>query len=427
MGTGSREENATDKRAGSKPKKAIVPDSLKPRDAKDVEDAVNWAVAEEKTLDIVGHGSKRGIGRPAQSDVTLELAALSGVTLYEPEELVLSARAGTPIAQIERLVADSGQELAFEPMDVGPLFGGLQDAGTIGGVIAANLSGPRRIKAGAARDHFLGFTAVSGRGETFKSGGRVVKNVTGYDLCKLLAGCYGTLGVMTDITIKTLPRSDMQTTVLLRGLDDMKAVSAMAAAMGSPCEVSGAAHLPVNGLGGLRDMVGDQAVTLLRLEGVKPSVDHRVTILTALLKPYGSAETIADETSRKLWRAIRDVMPLADAGEKALWRLSTAPMQGAAVAQAIAAETDAAYLYDWAGGLIWLAIDQAHDAGADIVRRHMREAGGHATLIRAPDAVRAKVDVFEPQDEGVAALSRRVKDSFDPKRILNPGRMWAGV
>ena len=218
----------------------------KPRDAKDVEDTVLWALAENKTLEVAGRGSKRGIGRPSQSDITLDLSGLTGVTLYEPEELVLSARAGTPIAEIEQLVAANGQELAFEPMDYGPLLGGAPSAGTIGGVLAANVSGPRRIKAGAARDHFLGVTAVSGRGETFKSGGRVVKNVTGYDLCKLMAGSWGTLGAMTDVTIKTLPRAETETTLVLTGLDERRAVQAMAEAMASSCEVSGAAHLPVD-------------------------------------------------------------------------------------------------------------------------------------------------------------------------------------
>jgi len=176
-------------------------DPLKPRDAKDVEAAVGWALAEAKTLEIVGRGSKRGIGRAAQWDLSLDLSELSGVTLYEPEELVLSAKAGTPLAEIEKLLAEHNQELAFEPIDYGPLLGGPAGHGTAGGTVAANLSGPRRIKAGAARDHFLGFTAVSGRGETFKSGGRVVKNVTGYDLCKLMAGSWGTLAAMTDVTV----------------------------------------------------------------------------------------------------------------------------------------------------------------------------------------------------------------------------------
>src|SRR5262245_2838718 len=187
-------------------------DPIRPRDAGDVTAAVQWALANSKTLEIVGQGSKRALGRPAQTDATLDLSAIAGVTLYEPEELVLSARAGTLLAEIERLVAANNQELAFEPMDYGPLLGAAPGQGTIGGALATNLSGPRRLKAGAARDHFLGVTAVSGHGRAFKSGGRVVKNVTGYDLCKLLAGSWGTLAVMTDVTLKTLPRAETEAT-----------------------------------------------------------------------------------------------------------------------------------------------------------------------------------------------------------------------
>ncbi len=214
-------------------------DSLKPRDAKEVEQAIQWALGNGKTFELIGHGSKRAIGRAAQWDATLDLSELSGVTLYEPEELVLSAKAGTPIAEIEALVAASKQELAFEPIDYAVVLGGPAAAGTIGGVIAANLSGPRRIKAGAARDHFLGFAAVSGRGETFKSGGRVVKNVTGYDLCKLLAGSWGTLAAMTEVTVKTLPRAETEETVLVLNLDDGTARKVMTASMGSFADVSG--------------------------------------------------------------------------------------------------------------------------------------------------------------------------------------------
>src|SRR5499425_1877214 len=178
-----------------------MPNTLKPRDAKDVEAAVQWAVGNDTSLEVVGHGSKRALGRPAQWVATLDLSDLNGVTLYEPEELVLSAKAGTPLAEIEALVAAKGQQLAFEPMDCAGVLGGIAGRGTIGGVLAANLAGPRRIKAGAARDHLLGFSAVSGRGESFKSGGRVVKNVTGYDLCKLMTGSWGTLAAMTEVTI----------------------------------------------------------------------------------------------------------------------------------------------------------------------------------------------------------------------------------
>src|ERR1700693_2198310 len=221
-----------------------MPDTYKARDHKDVETAVQWALAEHKSLEIVGHGTKRALGRPAQYDATLDVSGIAGVTLYEPEELVLSAKAGTPLAEIEALLAASGQELAFEPIDYGPLLGREQGLGTIGGTLAANLSGPRRIRAGAARDHFLGAVAVSGRGETFKTGGRVVKNVTGYDLCKLLAGSWGTLGILTEVTLKVLPRAATEATLLAFGMDDKMAAFAMAAALGSGASVSGAAHLP---------------------------------------------------------------------------------------------------------------------------------------------------------------------------------------
>ncbi|MFZ0457564.1 MAG: FAD-binding protein, partial [Rhodoplanes sp.] len=251
-------------------------DTIKPRDAKEVEAAIAWALGDGKSLEIVGHRSKRALGRPSQTDATLDLSALAGVTLYEPEELVLSAKAGTPIAEIEALLASRGQALAFEPMDLGPLLGGTPGVGTIGGVLAANLSGPRRIKAGAARDHILGFAGVSGRGETFKSGGRVVKNVTGYDLSKLMAGSFGTLAAMTDVTVKTLPRAETEATVLVLGLDEARAVAAMTTAMGSSCDVSGAAHLPEKiALRASDDVPVGHAVTALRLEGVAPSVEHR--------------------------------------------------------------------------------------------------------------------------------------------------------
>jgi glycolate oxidase FAD binding subunit len=404
-------------------------DALKPRDAKDVEAAVQWALAEGKALELAGQGSKRAIGRPAQTDLTLDLSGLAGVTLYEPEELVLSAKAGTPIAEIEALVASKDQQLAFEPTDYGAILGGAAGRGTIGGVLAANLAGPRRIKAGAARDHFLGFSAVSGRGETFKSGGRVVKNVTGYDLCKVMAGSWGTLAAMTDVTIKVLPRPETEVTVLIRGLAPASAVEAMTAAMGSACDVSGAAHLPGEAAAGIPEVAGaGGTVTALRLEGFAPSVAHRRRMLEGLMRPFGEVATLDQPVSRALWKAVGDVTPFAGVEDgRPLWRISTVPDRGAELGAMIAREAPAQMLYDWAGGLIWLALDPSDDAGAAPVRRAVAAIGGHATLVRAPAAVRAAIDVFAPQDASVAALTRRVKESFDPKGVLNPGRMWAGV
>ena len=406
-------------------------DTLQPRDAKEVEAAVQWVLAEGKAAEIVGHGSKRAIGRPAQTDLTLDLSALSGITLYEPEELVLSAKAATPLAEIEALVAAKGQQLAFEPLDYATLLGGVAGRGTIGGALAANLSGPRRIKAGAARDHFLGFSAVSGRGETFKSGGRVVKNVTGYDLCKLIAGSWGTLAAMTEVTIKVLPAAETEETLLIRGLEPAQAVEAMTTAMGSACDVSGAAHLPPEVATSIPAVAGAAAgMTALRLEGFSPSVVHRRGVLQGLMKPFGELATIDAPASRALWQAVRDVTPFAagrEGMEGPLWRISTAPERGAELGATIAERGGAQVLYDWAGGLLWLTLAASDDAGAARIGPAVAATGGHATLIRAPASMRAAIGVFAPEEGGLAALTKRVKESFDPKRVLNPGRMWAGV
>jgi len=401
-------------------------DRLKPRDARDVEEAVRWAVSDGKALDVVGQGSKRAIGRPSQTDLTLDVSGLTGVTLYEPEELVLSAKAGTPIAEIEALVDKHGQQLAFEPADYGPLFGQAAGQGTIGGVVAANLSGPRRIKAGAARDHVLGASAVTGRAETIKTGGRVVKNVTGYDLCKVLSGSWGTLAVMTDITIKVLPKPETEATVVVEGLSDAQACAAMTAATGSSADVSGAAHLPdhvASWFAGLKA----EAATVLRLEGVAPSVQHREGQLAALMKTFGPVSILDAAASRAVWRDIRDVkaFAVASARHRPVWRISTAPAQAHRLVDLI---TPAAQMfYDWAGGLVWLGMPYEDEPDAGSVRMAVGELGGHATLIRAPAAVRAAVDVFQPEPPGLRALSHRVKESFDPKGVLNPGRMWAGI
>jgi glycolate oxidase FAD binding subunit len=402
-------------------------DTLKPRTALEVEDAVRWAIGEEKPLELVGQGSKRAIGRPSQTDVTLDLSDLTGVTLYEPAVLVLSARAGTPLAQIEALLAENDQELAFEPVDYGPLFGRAAGQGTLGGVSAANQSGPRRIKAGAARDYFLGLSGVTGRGDTIKSGGRVVKNVTGYDLCKLVAGSWGTLAAVTDVTIKVLPRAETEASILVEGLDDSVGCAAMAVAMGSPCDVSGAAHIPDHVASWFTGLPGPAATTVLRLEGHAPSVAHRKDALAALMKPFGPVTVLDETSSRAVWRDVREVRPFTgEAGRlRPLWRISTHPARGHEIATNI---TPAAQmLYDWAGGLLWVAMPHVEDPNAAAVRAAVARIGGHATLVRAPAAVRATVDVFEPEEAALAALSRRVKESFDPKGILNPGRMWAGV
>ncbi|MCL8381560.1 glycolate oxidase subunit GlcE [Xanthobacter aminoxidans] len=401
-------------------------DIIAARDEQEVAEAARTALGAGKTLEVRGHGSQQALGRPSQTDLTLDLSALSGVTLYEPEELVLSARAGTPRADIEEMVAARGQMLAFEPMDTGPLLGGTAGRGTIGGMFAVNLAGPRRISHGAVRDHALGIKAVSGRGEPFKSGGRVVKNVTGYDLPRLMAGAFGTLCIATEITLKVLPRPLMEETVIARVASPAEAAAALSAAMGSSCEVSGAAFLPEGVAGRLPGLSGSPALVALRMEGVPPSVSARRAMLLKVLAGIGRAEVLETETSRPLWQAVRDVIPFAGAGERAVWRLSTQPKAGPELAATLAADLGGEAYCDWAGGLIWLCLP-GEASHADDVRAALAPFGGHATLIRASAAERARTAVFQPLDGALAALTKRVKESFDPGLVLNPGRMHAGM
>ncbi len=414
--------------------------ALKPTSIAEVVDAVAQAAADETPLEIVGQGSKRGLGRPVQAAQQLDLSGLSGITLYEPNELVLTCGAGTPLAAIEAALKENNQQLAFEPAALAPLYGGAADAGTIGGVLSCNLSGPRRLKAGAARDHFLGFKAVSGRGEAFQAGGRVVKNVTGYDLCKLMAGAHGTLAVLTEVTIKVLPAPEKSRTVVVYGLDDRSAIVALSRALNSPHEVSGAAHLPaaVAARSAVDFVAGSgRAVTAIRVEGPGPSVAHRSAALRGELQEFGPTEELHSMRSALLWRELRDVASLLPNPARLIWRLSVPPAAGAQVVHEIeiscrrgdrpVAPTSIEYYYDWGGGLIWLALPPSDDASAAIVRAAVGRHGGHATLLRAAAATRLAVPVFEPQPEPLAALARRVKDAFDPRRILNPGRMAADL
>jgi glycolate oxidase FAD binding subunit len=402
---------------------------VKPRDAKDVETAVRDAIGAGQPLEIAGHGSKRAIGHRSATNALLDLSGLDGVTSYEPNELILTVQAGASLHEVGQLIAGKNQEFAFEPMDTSALLGTPANRGTIGGMIAAGLAGPRRVRAGGVRDHLLGLAAVSGFGESFKAGGKVVKNVTGYDLCKLVAGSWGTLSVMTEVTLKVMPGAEAECTLALRGLDDAAAGRVMAAALGSPFDVSGAAHVPAaswRGASALGDLAAGEAVTLIRLEGIAASVVHRARALASELKPFAVAEEAEGETSQQLWRAIRDVLPFAASGPLGawpVWRIVCPPAAGPAFGQRLRRETGGDLIYDWGGGLIWAALPPSQDAHATMVRERSTAIGGHATLIRASDAMREIVDVFQPLDAGIAALTARVKASFDPSDILNRGRL----
>lgn len=394
--------------------------SYAPANEQEAAAIVAQAAGRSEPLRLVGGGTKAALGRPPQDEATLSAAGLTGITLYEPAEMVVAARAGTPLAEVEALLAERGQMLPFEPMDHRPLLASTGEP-SFGAVAAANNSGPRRINAGAARDSLIGVRFVNGRGQPIKSGGRVMKNVTGLDLVKLMAGSWGTLGLLTEVTFKVLPKQEQTTTLVLPGLDDTAAVEALCAALGSPFELTGAAHLPA-GIG------GPEARTLMRVEGFAKSVAYRLGELRRLLRRYGEPRIVEGEEGAALWRAVRDATPLAEPRETAIWRISTAPTRGPAVTAAIAAGRPARWFYDWGGGLIWLATEASDDAGAATIRAAVKAAGsGHATLVRAPDALRAAIPVFDPLPEPLMRITAGIKAAHDPAGIFNPGRMYAGV
>lgn len=404
-------------------------EQFKPSGQGEVEELVRWASAEGIPLEVIGHGSKRELGRPVQAGHILSLSEMSGILMYEPEELVLEAQAGTPLVEIVKLLDEHNQQLAFEPMDTGPVLGKDIGQGSIGAVVACNLSGPRRIKAGAARDHVIGITAVSGRGETFKSGGRVVKNVTGYDLSRGLCGSWGTLSVLTEITFKVLPRPEIEVTLIVGGLDRDEAINAMSTAMASSVEVSSAAHLPEDLTDDTDTVSGlpiNTSLTAMRIEGFKQSVEYRIGKLTKLFDDFDKIERIDGEVSRRFWMSIRDANPLGYGKESILWKISTAPTRAGKFIDAIQSHADTRYFFDWGGGLVWLEFSDgdAHETG---VHNAIAQVGGHATLIRAPVPIRSSVPVFQPQLPSLASLTRRLKEQFDPKGILNPGRMYVGL
>jgi glycolate oxidase FAD binding subunit len=389
--------------------------TIAPTDAEQARDAIRWAVDTDTPLEVRGGGTKAALGRPMQTEAILDLSGLAGVTLYEPEELVISLKPGTPRARVERTLAEHGQMLAFEPPDFGPLFGAAANEDTIGGTIGINAAGPRRIKSGAARDVVLGVKGVSGFGEAFKSGGRVVKNVSGYDLAKLSTGSYGTLAALTEVTLKVAPKPETETTLVLLGLPLADACAALRCAASHQAEASAFAHLPadVAAQAPAADIASAATgASVIRLEGAPASLPARIQALAATL-PSCESVLLEGHESAALWHAIRDVAPLGPPAYEPLWRISTPPSDAAAVLDAN--PSTFAYL-DWAGGLIWMSRTER-----PVV------ANGTVTLFRADADVRTREPFLSEPGDVLKAITARVKKSFDPKAILNPGRMYEGV
>jgi glycolate oxidase FAD binding subunit len=382
-------------------------------------------VRAREPLLIEGNGTKAGMLRPVQAARTLSAAGLSGINLYAPKELIISAWAGTLLPEVEAALTAAGQHLIAEPPDYSKLLGATGKPQTLGGVVATNLSGPRRVAWGAMRDHVMGVRAVTGRAEIIRSGGRVLKNVTGLDLCKLLTGSHGTLGVITEITLKVLPAPEATGTLVLPGLDPPAGVAALSAALGSPFGVSGAAWLPADSVVRVRGLAGASgSATLIRIEDFSPSVTYRIGRLKDQFGVAG-AVVLDTATSREVWADIRDARALIAAAEDAVWRVSVQPSRGPSVLDALRPAGVSGYL-DWGGGLVWLA-GPATTATHGAVEAAASGCGGTWTLLRAPDTLRGAVCVVPDEPAALARITRQVKAAMDPAGILNPGRLYAGV
>jgi glycolate oxidase FAD binding subunit len=392
---------------------------LEPRTEEDVAIAVREARAAKAPLRIEGGGTRSGLGRPSQAARTLSMKNLSGITLYEPSEMVIGALAGTPLSEIQRRLDEKGQMLAFEPPDYRTLYGSSGEP-SIGAVAACGLAGPRRVMAGGARDSLIGVRFVNGKGEIIKNGGRVMKNVTGLDLVKLQAGAFGTLGALTEVIFKVIPKPPAQATLVYEGLADAQAIEMLCAAMTSPFEPTGAAHLPAG-------MGSTVARTLIRIEGFPEQIAYRSGEIGKRLSRHGSPAMIGDADHAALWKSIGEASALALPSTHALWRISVAPHKAVDLVALVSAQRPEQHFYDWSGGLIWLATPETDGAGATLIQAVAAQAGGHATLIRGSDALRASTPVFQPLNPAIQKLQAGLKTSFDPDGIINPGRMYAGM
>ena len=383
---------------------------IAPQSEEELAELVATAMRKQTPLEIIGAGSRKGYGNPVAATSQVSTRAMSGITLYEPAALTIVARAGTPLDEIREVLAAEGQHLPFEPADWSQLLAN-ETRPTIGGTVATGISGPRRIQAGAVRDSLIGVRFVDGTGAIIKNGGRVMKNVTGYDLVKLMCGSNGTLGILTELSFKVLPMPRRTATLTLNGLDDKRAIEALSLALGSPFDVTGAAHL------------AQTRQTIIRIEGFAESVSYRSGEIRKLLAPFGAAEPITDQqVNQQLWQSVRDCTEFAGK-PGAVWRLSVKPSDGPAIVDGLRAGLALEAIYDWGGGLVWLLVPEEGDCGAALIRPAVSACGGHATLVRAGDANRAAIGVFQPEAAPVAAISAALRSRFDPAGILNPGRM----
>mgnify|MGYP000958514239 FL=1 len=402
-------------------------DAFKPNSREEIAEIIKNCYKKNIPLEINGTKSKNKIGRNFQSEKTLDLSGYSGIIEYKPEELYIKVKAGTPLKEILEAIDKNNQQLAFEPIDFGFLFEGKSNGGTIGGVVACNFAGPRRFKVGSARDHVLGFQGINGKGEIIKSGGTVVKNVTGYDLCKLVSGSYGTLTVLTELSIKVLPKSESSKTLIINNPFLKKAIEYLGIALSSSTDPSGGVFYPERFENNFvfNDLIHKGALTAIRIEGPINSVDQRIGRLVKELSLLENEYSVLDNFQTDLfWSKTRNLEVYSNLKNNLL-RVIVPVSETLNVIQKLK-KYEVNYFIDWGGNLIWLELETISLKILREIKEITQEHSGYFTIIKLEEDLKASADIFTI-DPIKYKISEKIKKSFDPKRIFNPGKMYSGI
>ncbi len=386
---------------------------------REIVDAVREARVAKLPFDIVAGGTKHAFGRPqALSERTLDVGRLRGIQNYEPEELILTVKPGTRLTEIELVLSEKGQRLGFDPPDSAALFGA-GGVSTIGGAVSADWSGSVRVRHGGARDSLLGLRGVNGFAEAFKAGGKVVKNVTGFDIPKLACGAFGTLCVLTELTFRVFPKASHAATLMLRDVAPQEGFQALRRIWSSPLEATGLAYIAPLAIAELLGEVGKGAA-LFRVEGEPEPLKEKVQMLRSALGARDVKDVALGDAA---FARLSAGAPFAATGHD-VWKIGVPPSEAPRTAEAIGTEL---WYGDLAGGVLWFGLEPDNAASIAKLRAAVARAGGHATLVRAGLPTRKRVAVFPQETPERAELTRRVKAAFDPLSLFNPGRMYEGI
>jgi glycolate oxidase FAD binding subunit len=406
-----------------------------PKNEEEVSDLIKELYKKNSSTELIGTNSKSFIGNKTQSANTLSMSKISGIIEYLPEELYIKVKACTPIEEIEKALDKNNQELAFEPMDFGFIETGKSNKGTIAGYLSCNFAGSRRFKVGSVRDHILGFKGVNGKGDVIKSGGTVVKNVTGYDLSKLIAGSFGTLVALTEVTLKVLPKKKLSNTIAIY-VDDKKTVFELFNQMSSSSsEISGAVYIPLEPneddfqknrdvVFKFNDLKYEGSFLAIRVEGDKISIDEKIKALTQELNLEKYKTTILDVyQSVPFWKKINN-LELFSKTKNNLIRLVITPSNGVKMMQFLGNKFK--YYIDWCGSLFWVEVPAKKNMKIKELKKISQDYGGYLTIVKTSDEYDYEETLFTINDVRLL-ISEKIKKSFDPKRIFNPGKMYRGI